>query len=174
MPRRTAVAPEQRAARHDLRLFIVDDLLFVAADTRIAPDPEESVMRHFLTLALTPPTLAPRMMQPAVKACLIAPTRRPHAFAPCLSGTGIGAVSLPVIATPANAPRALATGTIEYSVDDRTGSSLLKAGQLVPTASFSQWDKRYRRSAQTPRRLEDGNSSGLHLCSADLSTTLAS
>jgi len=99
-------------------------------------------MRHFLTLAPTPPTLAPRMVQPAEKARLIALTRRSHAFASCLSRARLATVSLAMIASTADPLLALATRAIEYSVDDRTGSSLLKAGQLVPIASFSQRDKR--------------------------------
>jgi len=123
-------------------------------------------MRHFLTLPITPPTLAPRMMQPTAKAPLIALARRTHALTPCLPGTGLATVALSMIATPADALLALTTRAIEYSVDDRTGSSLLKAGQLAPTASFSHWDKRYRRSAQTPRRLEEGNPRAFTFCRA--------
>jgi hypothetical protein len=82
------------------------------------------------------------VVDPAAKARLIALARRSHALPACLPGTGFGTVALAVIATPANALLALATGAIEYSVDDRTGSSPLKAGQPVPIASSSQWDKR--------------------------------
>ena len=94
-------------------------------------------MRHFLTLAPTPPTLPSRMVQPAAKARLIALARRTHALASCLARTRLRTVSLAMIASPADALLALTTRAIEYPVDDRTGSSLLKAGQLVPTASFS-------------------------------------
>jgi hypothetical protein len=161
----------ERTVFRNLRLSIVADLPFAVADTRIAPAREESVMRHFLTLASTPLTLPSRMVQPAAKARLIALARRTHALAPGLLGTRLRAVSLSVIAPPADALLTLTERAIEYSIDDRTDSSLRKAGQLVPTASFSQRDKRYRRSARTPRRLEDGNSSGLHLCRAGMDYT---
>jgi hypothetical protein len=118
-------------------LFIVVDLLLMAADTRITNAGEESVMRHFLTLALPPPTLPPGMVQPAAKGRLITLARCAHALPPCLLGTGLGTVALAVIATPTNALLALATGAIEYSIDDRTGSNLPQAGQLVPTTSLS-------------------------------------
>lgn len=95
-------------------------------------------MRHFLALALTPPALPPCMMQPAAKALLIAPTRFAQALAPCLPSTWIGAIPLPVIAAPADSLLAAITRAIEHSVvdDDRTDSSLPKAGQLRPTASL--------------------------------------
>jgi len=96
-------------------------------------------MRHFLALALAPPTLAPRMMPPTAKTLLIAPARIPHALMPCLTRTRIRTIPLPVIATPADPLLALTTRAIEHSVtaDDRTGSSLPKAGQFVPTGSLS-------------------------------------
>jgi len=75
-------------------LCIVVDLL-VAVDTRIALDIQESLMRHFLALALTPPALPPRMMQPTAKARLIASTRIAQALAPGLPSTWIGAIQLP-------------------------------------------------------------------------------
>jgi hypothetical protein len=126
-------------------LCIVVDLL-VAADTRIVLDPQESMMRHFLALALTPPTLPPRVMQPAAKALLIAPTRFAQALAPCLPSTWVGAIPLPVVAASTDSLLTLTTRAIEDSVaadDDRTGSSRAKAGQFLPTASLSPWDKRY-------------------------------
>jgi hypothetical protein len=117
--------------------MVVD--LLVAADIRIALASQESLMRHFLALALTPPLLAPRMMQPAAKARLIAPACIAHALASRLPSAWIGAIPLSVIAAPADALLALTPRAIEHSVagDDRTGSSLPKAGQWPPTASLS-------------------------------------
>ena len=93
-------------------------------------------MRHFLPLAPTPPTLPSRVVQPAAKARLIALTCRTHTIAPCLHGTRLTTVSLTMIASPADNLLAVTARAIEYSIDDRTGSSLLKAGQPVSTASF--------------------------------------
>ena len=136
--RRLAIAADGRRGLHCHRLCMVVDLL-VAADIRIARASQESLMRHFLALALTPPLLAPRMMQPAAKARLIAPACIAHALASRLPSAGIGAIPLSVIAAPADALLALTTRAIEHSVagDDRTGSSLPKAGQLQPIASLS-------------------------------------
>jgi len=85
--------------------IVVDPL--VAADTRIAFDLQESMMRHFLTLALTPPTLPPSMMQPTASALLIVPACFAQALAPCLLRTCPGAIPLPVIAAPADTLLAL-------------------------------------------------------------------
>jgi len=136
--RRLAIAADGRRGLHCHRLCMVVDLL-VAADIRIELDSQESLMRHFLALALTPPLLAPRMMQPAAKARLIAPACIAHALASRLPSAGIGAIPLSVIAAPADALLALTTRAIEHSVagDDRTASSLPKAGQWRPIASLS-------------------------------------
>ena len=122
-------------------------------------------MRHFLALALTPLLLAPCMMQPAAKARLIAPTRTAHALAPCLLSTWFAAIPLSVIAAPADSLLALTTRAIEHSVagDDRNGSSLPKAGQLLPTASLSLMGQAL---SDDRRRLPEGSRtqpSGLHL-----------
>ena len=97
-------------------------------------------MRHFLALTRTPPTLSLGMVQASAKARLIAPTGGTHALSPGIGGTRIGAISLPAIAPTADPLLALTPRAIEDSVaavDDRTDSSLLKAGQLVPIASLS-------------------------------------
>jgi len=154
----------RRGGLHCHRLCIVVDLL-VAADTRIALDLQKCMMRHFLALAFTPPTLAPRMMEPPPEGLLIALARIAHALAPRLSGARIGAIPLPMIAAPADSLLALTTRAIEHSVagDDRTGSSRQKAGQCVATGSLSVSGQALSTIGANSPKARGGLSSGLHL-----------
>jgi hypothetical protein len=90
-------------------------------------------------LALTPPALPPRVMQPAAKTLLVTSAGVAQTLAPGLSCTPIGTIPLPVIAAPADPLLALTTRAIEHSVgaDDRTDSTPPKAGQSLPTESLS-------------------------------------
>jgi len=149
-------------------LLIVSDLL-VAADTRIELDLRKSVMRHFLTLASTPLTLPPRMVQPAAKARLIASTRRTHALASRLARTWIGAIPLTMITAPAYAELSLTARTIEQSVPsvDRSHLQPQKAGRSLPIASWSPLGQapRVDRSAN-PRRPEEASPRAFTFCGA--------
>ena len=111
-------------------------------------------MRHFLALALAPPTLPPGMMQPTLEGLLVAPSGRPHALAPRLIRTRLGAVPLPVITAPAHPQLLLTTCAIQHSVaalDDRRPSSPQKAGQVLPIASLSPSEQAlFRRSRGPP------------------------
>jgi hypothetical protein len=132
---------------------MVVDLLEIA-DTRIAPRARESLMRHFLTLALAPPTLPPGMMQSTLERLLVASSCRPHALAARFVGTRLGAVPLPVITAPAHPQLLLTTRAIQHPVaalDDCRPSSPQKAGQVWPIASLSAPEQAlFRRSRGPP------------------------
>jgi hypothetical protein len=134
-------------------LYIVVDLREIA-DIRIAPAARESLMRHFLALALAPPTLPPRMMPPTLERLLVASSCRPHALAPRLIGTRLGAVPLAVITAPAHPQLLVTTCAIQHPVaalDDRWPSSPQKAGQVLPIASLSALEQAlFRRSRGPP------------------------
>jgi len=79
-------------------------------------DHRESLMRHFLPLALAPPTLAPSVMPAAAKRLLVVCARPPHARAPRLAGARVGTIPLPVITPPAHPQLLLAARTVQQSV----------------------------------------------------------
>jgi hypothetical protein len=138
--------------------MVVD--LLVAADIRTAIGRRESVMRHFLTPPLPPPTLPPGMVQATVERLLVAPAGSAYALAARLLGARIGTIPLPMIAAPAHAQLLVTPGAIQYSVagdDDRNPSSPQKAGQGLSIASLSLRDTRYRRSAQTSPKARGGD-----------------
>ncbi len=110
-------------------------------------------MRHFLTLALAPATLPPRMMQPTLECPLVAPSCHLHALAACLIGARLGAVPLPVITASAHPQLLLTMRAIQHSVaalDDRRPSSPQKAGQVLPIASLSAPEQALLRRSRGP------------------------
>lgn len=144
-------------------MCIVVDLL-EAADVRTDIRRRESLMRHFLTLALTPATLPRRVMQPPAKCLLVALSRRTHALAARLPGTWLGTIPLSAIATPAHPQLFVASRAVEQSIADVADrskdpdtSSPQKAGQSLPITSLSPWDKRYQGSAHTSPKARGGN-----------------
>jgi hypothetical protein len=96
-------------------LCIVVDLL-VAADIRRVARRRESLMRHFLTVALAPAGLPPGMMQAAPQRLLVAVSCGVHAGAARLAGARIGTIPLPVIAAPAHPQLLLAARTVQQAV----------------------------------------------------------
>jgi len=73
-------------------------------------------MRHFLPLALAPPTLAPSVMPAAAKRLLVVCARPSNALAPRLAGTRIGTIPLPAIAPPAHPQLLLTACTVQQAV----------------------------------------------------------
>jgi hypothetical protein len=76
--------------------------LLVVADVGSNARRLESVMRHFLALALAPQVLASGMMEAAPQRLLVALPGRSHALTPRLTRARIGTVPLPVITAPAH------------------------------------------------------------------------
>ena len=123
-------------------------------------------MRHFLSLALAPPALAPGVMQPTAKRPLVALPSRTQALPPRLPCARIGAISLPVIAAPAHPQRPLTARTVEQSVTDdvdRTTSSHKRLDAAGESRHGVLRDQRnVDRGAHSPKA-RGGKSSGLHL-----------
>jgi hypothetical protein len=128
-------------------------------------------MRHFLVLALAPPSLAGGVMPSAPKRLLVTGAGPPQALAACLPHAFARAVALPMIAAPADPQLAATTSAVQQAIaldDAHHFSRRPRTGQRSVIASCSrQRDPRTAAIAPTittliPGRLE-APTSGLHL-----------
>lgn len=112
-------------------------------------------MRHFLTLALTPPQLTRGMMAAPTKRFLVARPRPLQTLSARHASTFSGTVTLTVIAPPADAQLPLAARAVQQSVaddPDHDFSRCQHTGQRAVIASLSLQRDR-RRAAITRRSL---------------------
>jgi len=150
-----------------LRVCIGIDLLLEAHSRRHAPR-RESMMRHFLAVALAPLGLSSGMTQAAAKRLLVAVAGPPHAVAPRLSGAGRRAIPLAVIAAPAHPHLLLAARTVPHPITvdvDRPTSSPKRLDVAGESGHAALRDTR-NRSQRTPRRLEEVSPRAFTFCGA--------
>jgi hypothetical protein len=98
-------------------------------------------MRHFLPPALSPPVLPSGMMQPASKRLLVAGAGPVQAIATRLPRASTPAVTLPMIAAPANPQLLPATRTVQQPIgldDTHHFSRRPSTGQRTVIASCSK------------------------------------
>jgi hypothetical protein len=98
-------------------------------------------MRHFLPPALSPPVLPSGMMQPASKRLLVAGAGPVQAIATRLPRASTPAVTLPMIAAPANPQLLPATRTVQHPIgldDTHHFSRRPSSGQRTVSASCSK------------------------------------
>ncbi|MCU0692656.1 MAG: hypothetical protein MUF54_14745 [Polyangiaceae bacterium] len=127
-------------------------------------------MRHFLPVVPAPAGLPGRVMPPAPKRLLVADACPSQAIATCLSSAFPGAITLAVVAAPADPQLATAPGTVQQSIalDDTHHISCRPwTGQRdVIASSYPQRDRRTAAitmiTSLTPGRLEAATS-GLRL-----------
>ena len=139
-----------------LRVCIDIDLL-LGADTRRHTRWRESVMRHFLAVALAPPRLSSGMTEAAAKRLLVAVAAPPNAVAPRLSGAGRRAIPLAVIAAPAHPQLLLTARTVPHPVADDVDRTTSSHKRLDAMGQSGHGQLRDTRTCRSQRRLPEGS-----------------